>query len=147
MALEPNNGWQMEIDIDARGHWRQVRWRLPAASIQYALFGPPETGASRAGERPVEQSALLLSDVTVLDDQLVATTLIVHAEGATGQVRLNALITAEQDWPPGVQAHLQIGNRTLTTAITGGAADYPGLSLDELLLGISLSIERHPTDD
>ena len=144
MTLDPDDGWQLEQDNDSDGRWRQIRWRLPAAAIHAALFGPAEADPTRAGDQWEAQGALLLSDVTLLDDQLVATTLILHPEADPHQARLKVIVTTEQAWPAALQARLQINHHDFIAALTDGAASFSGLALEELLEGLSLALEHTP---
>ena len=74
-------GWEAHVENDDAGRWRRLTWKLSGAGLRDAVSGGTG-GATRAPRRSPAQSILLLSDVLVLEGELLAGHILALAEPA-----------------------------------------------------------------
>ena len=142
--MTPENagaGWEAQVESDAEGRWQRLTWRLPAAGLGAALSGSASRG-TRAPRRSPAASVLLLSDVLVLEGELLAANILARSEPTGEGLSLEVLITTERDVPPGLVCQLTTVARTHAVPMGGGAAVFNNVRPAEIDGGLTIHLVR-----
>jgi len=140
----PGAGGEAQVENDAAGRWQRLTWRLTPDALRAALSGGAASRATRAPRRSAAQSVLLLSDVLVLEGELLATNILARSEPAGDGLSLEVLVTTEREVPPGLVCQLTTVARTHAVPLSGASATFSNVRPAEIEGGLTIRLERTP---
>ena|SRR5437867_1321648 len=135
-------GWEAHVENDSAGRWRRLTWQLSGAGLREAVSGGTTGGATRAPRRSPAQSILLLSDVLVLEGELLATNILAMAEPAGEGLSLQVVVTAERERALELVCQLTTVARTHSVPLSGAGAIFNKLLPTEIEGGLTIRLER-----
>jgi len=138
----PELGWDAQIDYDEGGRWQRLTWRLPAAALRQALTGPGAGRSARAPRLTSGRSVLLLSDVQVLEGELLATNVLAHPEPGSDSLSLEVIVTTERDVTPNLVCRLTSVARSHSIPLSSSGAVFNQVRPAEINGGLTISFER-----
>lgn len=139
--LNFESGWEAKVESDETGRWQRLTWRLSGHGLAQVLAGHGQAGAE-AARWPGLPGVLLLSDVHVLDDGLLATNVLARAEPGGEGLRLEVLVTTERGAALELVCRLTTNARAHAVPLTGAAAIFSHVRPAEIEGGLTISLER-----
>ena len=136
------SGWEAQVEYDETGRWQRVIWHLSGSGLRQVLPGRGPGSPTRPLRWPGVTGVLLLSDVQVLEDGLLATNVLARAEPTAEELSLEVLVTIGRGAAPALVCRLTTNARAHSVPLTGPAAVFTHVRPAEIDGGLTLSLER-----
>ena len=138
----PQSSREAEVEYDETGRWQRLIWRLSGPELRQALPRQGLGNTTRTSRWPGVIGVLVLSDVHMLEDGLLATNVLARAEPAGEGLSLEVLVTIGSGMAPALVCRLTTNARSHSVPLTSTAAVFTHVRPAEIDGGRTLSLER-----